>query len=189
MTGPGRSGAAGPTPLSSPEPRPIEIRLARLAELEQLPEIERSAAEAFRGSSQPAIANDPPSPADFYPPMLAEGLVWVADDGGELIGFAACQHYIDALHLWEIAVRHDRQGRGAGRALMAAVIEEARVREAPAVTLTTFRDLPWNGPFYASLGFHGLTQEALNGRLTAILMRERRLGLDVAARCAMRLPL
>ncbi|HEY8574690.1 GNAT family N-acetyltransferase [Phenylobacterium sp.] len=121
--------------------------------------------------------------------MLAEGLVWVAEDAGELIGFAACQHFMDALHLWEIAVRHDRQGKGAGRALMAAVTDEARARKAGAVTLTTFRDLPWNGPFYASLGFRALKPEELNGRLTAILMRERRLGLDMNARCAMRLPL
>ena len=121
--------------------------------------------------------------------MLAEGLVWVADDGGELIGFAACQHFMDALHLWEIAVRRDRQGQGAGRGLMARVAQEAQERGAGAVTLTTFRDLPWNGPFYASLGFRALAPDELNGRLTAILMRERRLGLDVEARCAMRLTL
>jgi GNAT superfamily N-acetyltransferase len=121
--------------------------------------------------------------------MLAEGLVWVADDAGELIGFAACQLFMDALHLWEIAVRHDRQGRGAGRALMAEVAEEARRRDAGAVTLSTFRDVAWNGPFYASLGYRALEPHELNGRLTAILMRERRLGLDVDARCAMRLDL
>lgn len=157
--------------------------------MELLPEIERSAAEAFRGSSQPAIADDPPSPADTYPPMLAEGLLWVAEDAGQVIGFAACQMYLDALHLWELAVRHDRQGRGAGKALMQAVIAEGRERDAGAVTLSTFRDLPWNGPFYASLGFRPLGPDGLNGRLTAILMRERRLGLDVDARCAMRLDL
>lgn len=121
--------------------------------------------------------------------MLAEGLVWVAEDEGELTGFAACQLYMDALHLWEIAVRHDRQGRGAGRALMAEVGAEARRRDAGAVTLTTFRELPWNGPFYESLGYRILARHELNGRLTAILMRERRLGLDVDARCAMRLTL
>lgn len=154
-----------------------------------MPEIERSAAEAFRGSSQPAIADDPPSPADSYPPMLAEGLVWVAEDAGALIGFAAAQAFQDALHLWELAVRHDRQGQGAGRALVTAAIDEARRLELSAVTLSTFRDIAWNGPFYARLGFRELAPHELNGRLTAILMRERRLGLDAEARCAMRLDL
>lgn len=121
--------------------------------------------------------------------MLAEGLVWVAELGGEPIGFAACQLFLDALHLWELAVRRDRQGQGAGRALVEAVVAEARQRDVAAVTLTTFRDLPWNGPFYARCGFSMLGGEALNGRLTAILLRERRRGLDVDARCAMRLSL
>lgn len=121
--------------------------------------------------------------------MLAEGLVWVAEDEGELIGFAAAQAYFDALHLWELAVRRDRQGGGAGRALIETVVAEARRLELRAVTLTTFRDIPWNGPLYARLGFHEVPPVQLNGRLTAVLMRERRLGLDAEARCAMRLDL
>lgn len=121
--------------------------------------------------------------------MLAEGLVWVAEDEGALIGFAAAQAYFDALHLWELAVRHDHQHRGAGRALIETVVAEARRLALPAVTLTTFRDIPWNGPLYTHLGFKALGPPELNGRLTAVLMRERRLGLDGEARCAMRLEL
>ena len=108
--------------------------------------------------------------------MLAEGLVWVADDVGELIGFAAAQAYFDALHLWELAVRHDRQGRGAGRALVEAAATEARRLGLPAVTLTTFRDIPWNGPLYARLGFR-LTEYAEedgpNGRIAAAWMHRK----------------
>jgi GNAT superfamily N-acetyltransferase len=187
MTAPGPSGAVAPTPPWSPEPRSIEIRLATLADVPILPEIERDSAEAFRGSSQDAIADDAVTPASFYPPKVAKGLVWVAEDAGEIIGFAACGAFQDALHLWEIAVRHDRQGRGAGRALIAAVTANARVRGLPSVTLTTFRDIPWNGPFYGRLGFVEL--DMLNPRLAAVIAREARHGLDIAARCAMRLAL
>lgn len=189
MTAPGPNGAAEAILPRQPEPDSIRIRLAHTDDLDSLPEIERSAGEAFRDSSQAAVANDAPTPADSYLPMLAEGLVWVAEDKGQLIGFAAGQIYLDALHIWEIAVRHDRQGRGAGRALMARAIDEARAQDLPAVTLSTFRDIAFNGPFYASLGFRELMPEELNGRLTAVLMRERRLGLDADARCAMRLTL
>jgi GNAT superfamily N-acetyltransferase len=135
------------------------------------------------------VADDAPSPPAFYRPLLSGGLVWVAQDGGELIGFAACEPFDDALHLWQIAVRHDRQARGAGRALLAAVVEAARSGGAAAVTLTTFRDIPWNGPFYASMAFAELTSDQLNARLQAVRLREAALGLDVAARCAMRLAL
>jgi N-acetylglutamate synthase-like GNAT family acetyltransferase len=119
--------------------------------------------------------------------MLAEGLLWVAEDQGRLLGFAACQMFLDALHLWELAVRREDQGRGVGKALVEAVVAEARAQDMPQVTLTTFREIPWNGPFYATLGFQEIAPPEMNGRLTAILMREKRLGLDAAARCAMRL--
>jgi N-acetylglutamate synthase-like GNAT family acetyltransferase len=165
----------------------IEIRRARLPEIDALPAIERSAAEAFRGSSQPAIVEGEVTPAWFYGPLVAQGLVWVACEDRQIIGFAACQIFPDALHLWELAVRHDRQRRGAGRALVLAAIAEARALMLPGVSLTTFRDIPWNGPFYASLGFIELAQDALDPRLAGLLVKEAAQGLDAANRCAMRL--
>ena len=47
--------------------------------------------------------------------LLADGLVWVAEADGALVGFAACEAFDDALHLWELAVRRECQGRGVGR--------------------------------------------------------------------------
>jgi GNAT superfamily N-acetyltransferase len=121
-------------------------------------------------------------------PFQTDGLVLVAqDDDGALIGFATCQACEDALHLWELAVRHDRQRRGAGRALLDAVAALARRRGLSAVTLSTFREIAWNGPFYARLGFAELGADELNPRLAIVLERERALGLDVDSRCVMRL--
>jgi ribosomal protein S18 acetylase RimI-like enzyme len=115
--------------------------------------------------------------------------VLVVEEVGEVIGFATCQACADALHLWELAVHRDHQGRGAGRTLMAAIIALARERGLTAVTLTTFGDVPWNGPFYRRLGFRTLAAGELNERLRAVSAQEAALGLDVAARCAMRLVL
>lgn len=122
-------------------------------------------------------------------PLLAQGLIWVAEGDGEPIGFAACEAFDDALHLWELAVRRDRQGQGAGRALVAVCVAEARARGLRAVTLTTFREIPWNAPLYARLGFVVIAPDALNGRLAADLAAEAARGLDAASRCAMRLGL
>ena len=113
----------------------------------------------------------------------------VADDGGQVVGFGACQACEDALHLWELAVRHERQGEGVGHAIVAASAELARLRGLPAVTLSTFRDIAWNAPFYARLGFVEIKEAARNPRLTLIRQREADLGLDVANRCTMRLAL
>lgn len=118
--------------------------------------------------------------------MQTDGLVLVAEDDG-LIGFVACQACADALHIWELAVVRERQGHGVGRDLMAATIRLARRRGLPAVTLSTFRHIVWNAPFYARLGFSEVKSADLNPRLAAITDREAALGLDVAARCAMRL--
>jgi hypothetical protein len=54
------------------------------------------------------------------------------------------------------------------------------------VTLTTFRDIPWNGPFYQSMGFEPIASEKLDTRLSAVLADEVRKGLPAARRCAMR---
>ena len=160
-----------------------------MQELEQLPAIERSAGLAFRGSSQDAVADGDDNPAEFYVPLQADGLVLVATEGGSLLGFSACQACEDALHLWELSVRLEQQRRGIGRELLAATMNLARARGLPVVTLTTFRDIAWNAPFYARLGFVELSLDEFNPRLAAIREREAALGLDIANRCAMRLAL
>jgi len=122
-------------------------------------------------------------------PFAVQGLVWVAEDAGRLIGFATCEAFEHELHLWELAVRHDAQGKGVGRAMITAVVDEARARGLPAVTLTTFRDIAWNAPFYARCGFVELSEDELGPFLTLVREKEVEIGLDVANRCAMRLAL
>jgi GNAT superfamily N-acetyltransferase len=163
------------------------IRLAQFSETELLPQIEDSAGMAFLESSQPAAAMMAARTVAFYRPLVAKGLVWVALDARGPVGFACTEVFEDGLHLWEVAVLHEAQGRGAGRTLLATVIADARRRSAPAVTLTTFRDVPWNAPFYARLGFEALEEAQLPPRLAAIRAEEDAAGLT--DRCAMRLVL
>ena len=47
----------------------------------------------------------------------------------------------------------EHAGRGIGRALLRAGCDWAAARGYPELTLATYRDVPWNGPFYASEGF------------------------------------
>jgi N-acetylglutamate synthase-like GNAT family acetyltransferase len=135
------------------------------------------------------VASGVVSPAAWYRPRIPLGLVWVATDTERPIGFASIEPFEDAMHLWEVAVRRDAQQRGAGRALVDAVAADARARGLPAVTLTTFRDVAFNGPFYARLGFVELDPSQLNPRLLAVRANEAKMGLDMANRCAMRLAL
>jgi hypothetical protein len=58
-----------------------------------------------------------------------------------------------------------------------------------ALTLTTFRDVAWNGPFYQRLGFEELAAHDLSPDLAQILAHEAARGLPGDRRCAMRLDL
>ena len=57
------------------------------------------------------------------------------------------------------------------------------------MTLTTFRTIPWNCPFYERLGFRTLDEADLSPRLLAVLDEEDAHGLPRDTRCAMRLTL
>jgi hypothetical protein len=68
-------------------------------------------------------------------------------------------------------------------------VDHARAEGFGAVTLTTYRDLPWNGPYYAGLGFKEVDPgEAGPGHLKK-LRAEADAGHDPGRRCVMALPL
>jgi len=164
--------------------------LAEAADLAQFPEIERSAATAFDGGDLLGSLDALYAPAATWIPALSAGTLWVARDGeGRLVGFLAASRGDPWLHVDEIDVASGDQGQGYGRRLMQVAIAWARERDLADVTLTTFRDVRWNAPFYASLGFMEVTRDDSCPRLGAILAREARLGLDPATRCAMKLSL
>jgi GNAT superfamily N-acetyltransferase len=166
------------------------VRLAKRPDLPRLPEIERSAAAAFDGGDLLRTLDVRFAPAETWVPALDAGTLWVADAGaGGVVGFLAATRIDRFLHIDELDVELGRQGQGLGRRLMQAAIAWARGRGLAGVTLTTFRAVRWNAPFYASLGFMEVAPDALRPRLGAILAREARIGLDPTKRCAMRLAL
>ena len=59
----------------------------------------------------------------------------------------------EALHLEELDVLPGHGRQGIGTRLVRALCDGARGRGIAAVTLCTFRDVPWNAPFYERLGF------------------------------------
>ncbi|KYF69383.1 acetyltransferase [Sorangium cellulosum] len=166
------------------------VRPAIEADLSRLPEIERSASEAFRGTDLNFEALTSVTPAEGWRDALRAGTLWVVDDGaGRPIAFLGAEAVGDELHIREFDVDLDHQGQGLGRRLLSHVIAWARTAKFRALTLTTFRTIPWNGLFYAAMGFRELSPAATSSRLVEILKNEARHGLDPAQRCAMRLDL
>ncbi len=91
----------------------------------------------------------------------------------------------DLPHLEEIDVLPIHGRRGLGTALVRAVCEWAVVSGYPMLTLTTFRSVPWNYPFYARLGFVELSGETLRPELAAVVSDEADRGLDRESRVVM----
>jgi N-acetylglutamate synthase-like GNAT family acetyltransferase len=94
----------------------------------------------------------------------------------------------DTAHLEEIDIHPDHGRRGLGTKLVSHVCRWAARTGYEAVTLTTFRDVPWNLPFYVRLGFGVVPPEQLSPALRAVVEDETRRGLDGSRRVVMKRP-
>lgn len=160
------------------------VRRAYPAELRQLPAIERAAAAQFRATQFAAMADAPLSAEEIDP---AHDQIWVAVAAtGELVGFALVHRLATVAHLHELDVHPAHARRGLGRRLIDAVAAWAAGEGLQAITLTTFRNIPWNAPYYSRLGFRPLTADELSPELWAIGEAEAAAGLPVSERVPMR---
>ncbi len=155
------------------------VRLAGAGDLATLAEIELRAATRFAEVGLVTAARLPSVPAELLARQQASGLLWVV--GHPPVGFAVALAIPGALHLHELDVVPEAGRRGLGRALVEAVSAEAARRGLAEVTLVTFRDVPWNAPYYRRLGFREAPEAARRPGIVAILEEERRSGLAVLA--------
>jgi GNAT superfamily N-acetyltransferase len=169
----------------------FDVRRASLADAVALPAIERSAAQLFHLDPPLAWLADAEVPdAAQHLQAIEQAYVWLAENSdGQLTGFVRAVGIDQHMHIEELSVSQAFQGQGMGRALVAAVIEQARVMRLNSVTLTTFRDLPWNAPFYQRMGFVELANVKADRHLRDALQAEAHHGFPAERRCAMRLPL
>jgi GNAT superfamily N-acetyltransferase len=166
------------------------VRLSRRNEVTLLPEIERRAWQLFAG--YPGDLGLPPAPAvptastDTLLSAHIEGRLWVAADRAEQpVGFALVKDLGLFAHLEEMDVLPEHARRGLGAALLEAVCNWSDTRGFSAVTLSTFRDVPWNAPFYTRHGFVVVPPSEQPGELTRIVEQERRQGLLTELRVVM----
>lgn len=161
------------------------IRPARAGELPLLLLLEEQAAQRFRGTAMEFVLHQPPPPPDAYAQILEKGLLFVIEQDARLAGFLAAIEMPGALHVVEVSVHPDCGGRGFARALIVHAADIARSRYLPALTLTTDREIPWNGPLWAKLGFRDLAADERPDWLGKILEAERDAGFDETRRVAM----
>ncbi|HET6521025.1 MAG TPA: GNAT family N-acetyltransferase, partial [Geminicoccaceae bacterium] len=73
--------------------------------------------------------------------------------GGRVVGLIVLVDGADHLHVENVAVAPEAQGRGLGRALMAFAEAEARRRGHGEIRLYTHQRMVETPPFYAALGY------------------------------------
>ena len=162
------------------------IGLARRAELAALPAIER-AAGALLLPYAPSSILDETTGNDVLREALAHGRLWVARSAAGPVGFAiVCMLAPEHPHLAEVDVHPEHGRRGLGTALVREACAWLERSGHPALTLTTFRRVRWNMPFYAALGFEEVRAADLGPELRAIVEDETARGLDPETRVVMR---
>jgi GNAT superfamily N-acetyltransferase len=136
------------------------IRRAQRGELARLEEIERAAATLFVTTRYAWLAEKGESlPIPFLEKQQELGLVWVVTCDDAPVGFAVIHHSIDGQpFLEEMSIEPEHTRRRLGARLLATVCENAH---GDYIALTTFDDVPWNAPFYASHGFRRLAEDEL----------------------------
>ena len=165
------------------------VRPARPDDLPALPEVERRASALFAGYDvEEGVLADVTTLADFET-AAARGLLWVAADPDDApVGFALAEMIDGNVHLDELDVAPEFGRRGLGAALVREVCAYAERTGVAAVTLTTFRDVPWNAPFYTKLGFEPVPEAEWTPELRRTVAKETAGGLDPAKRVVMRRP-
>jgi putative acetyltransferase len=163
-----------------------EIVLARARDLSQIAPIELAAARLLAGHAPEAVLKEVTSDEDLQAAQHG-GRLWVALSSDLPVGFAHVELLEpNAAHLEEMDVDPEHGRRGIGSQLVRTVCRWAETRGLGGVTLTTFRDVPWNMPFYARLGFEEVTAPTLTPALQAVLEDEARRGFDPTRRLVMR---
>ncbi|REF27652.1 ribosomal protein S18 acetylase RimI-like enzyme [Xenorhabdus cabanillasii] len=164
------------------------IRQTQTSDVSQLPAIEYSAAQLFRFIPDLAwIADGHVQTEQQHLEYIAQDNSWVALADKELpIGFMLAKPLGDGLHIFELSVHGDWQRKGIGKALIEKVIQVAKQRKLQSVTLTTFRHVSWNAPFYQRMGFSILDLQQMSEALKQILQDEIKYGFSAVQRCAMK---
>jgi GNAT superfamily N-acetyltransferase len=184
MGDPASTHSSGSTPtLASdqtvtPDPNPPEVRPADPSEFERLRWIEFESDRLYLDVGIGPFAED--DSANHLPVAAAVFAV-----GDPAVGFVSLEIVDGVAHVDQVSVLPDHGRQGLGRALLEAAVGWAAASGYAALTLTTFRDVPWNAPFYSTLGFEEMNE--LSPGLAAIRSHEQEAGLDdFGPRLAMR---
>ena len=132
--------------------------------------------------------DDTPAPPRATLVAAAEaGRLWVATGADDIqVGFAMMGEVDGLAHLKELEVHPTHGRRGVGARLLETACDWAAAERYAAITLTTFRDVPYNAPFYAKHGFRVVPPADLTPAQREQMERELGESLHIEDRVFMR---
>ena len=166
------------------------IRLAEPDDIAVLPSVEKQAVRLFQewlaATGLTPAGLEEVSTVEEFEEARKRGHLWVAlAPDGEVIGFALVIILDQCAHLDELDVVPEHGRKGVGSKLLAIVCQWAREAGYSKVTLSTFRHVPWNAPFYASKGFRVVDPQRLWPEHVKLVAAERARGLRTDLRVIM----
>lgn len=165
------------------DPGAVTVRQARPEDAGRLQAIQLAAGNTFRDIGMPAAADTFPLPPESLSGYRRAGRAWVAaDEYDEPIGFVVFDVVDGCAHIEQVSVHPAHAGQRIGAMLLEYVAEWAIDQDMPAMTLITFRGVPWNAPYYERLGFRELAESEVTPELAA---RNADQGGNSAARVCM----
>ncbi len=167
------------------------IRPARPSDVPLLPSIEDSANALFDGWGEilglPSDGSSQLVSVETLATAQQAGHLWVAADSADTpVGFALVSPVDGGAHLDELDVLPEHGRRGLGSALVETIAVWAREQGYGAITLTTFRNIPWNAPLYERLGFRIIGETEFGSGLAEIVRKEQDGKFRADLRVAMR---
>nr|WP_300338932.1 GNAT family N-acetyltransferase [Actinomyces sp.] len=173
-------------PTTHGQPADVSLRLASADDLTEICLVERAADAKFADVGLQCVLDAPQSQPEDHAEAQQDGRVIVAEAGsGELVGFARIDVVDGAAHLEQVSVAPSAAGQSIGAALIRAAECWARTHGYDRMTLCTYRDVPWNAPYYQRLGWQPLEDAELGTGLRGLREHEKELGLETAPRLAM----
>jgi GNAT superfamily N-acetyltransferase len=163
------------------------LRAPSPSDIESMRALERRASQVLRAVGYDFCADGPIRDAAEHLRTISEGVTFVAEAAdGAIAGFAMIEPMDGEAHLVEIDVDPAHQKKGLARQLIAAGEAWALAKSFDGITLTTYRDISWNAPFYRRLGFVEFTPEPARAGLLETIENEAAWGFAFAPRIAMR---
>ncbi|HZZ13724.1 MAG TPA: GNAT family N-acetyltransferase [Paraburkholderia sp.] len=164
----------------------VTFRFAAPCDVHAIRAIEFDASQRFVDVGMAGIADAPPMDAGLVTRKIAAREIVLAVCASEtVVGFVMFEPQPERFYVEELDVLTSHAGQRIGAALIEQVAQLARARHVTQLTLSTYRDVPWNAPYYRRLGFRDLAQTELDAALIARRDAHTARGLDESKRVFM----